>query len=131
MVTVEDLLEKLPGYGNLSERQLLSAKDQSLIPDNQGHLPGHKDYVTTVDPYFAAFLLLGFLEAQPMVTATASEGTSVSATPPNWGALRRYYRAMSPILSMQNDVLTYVPIPDIPHVVRTDMRSGDRNVYRK
>lgn len=126
---LDDLLNSLPGYSLLTEAMKNAALSGALIPDADGVWPGQDGYVTTHDVYFAALNLLGFLQAQPVVTNTSSEGTSVTVSKPEWAALVRYYRSQSPIINATGqDVLTRVIIPDVPHVVPTDM-SGRGSHY--
>lgn len=124
MDTLDGLLAWLPNAVNLPLEMKEVALSQSVVPDVDGNLPGSDDYVTTYDPYYAAFILTSLLEAQPQVTNASSEGTSVAATLPNWDSIRSYYRSLSPILSSQSDVITLIPIPDQPHVRRTNMREA-------
>jgi len=97
------------------------------MPDSTGLWPGEVGYVPTYDVYYAALALLGFLQAQPVVRQSSSEGTSVAVDGPSWGSLIVYYRSMSPIAqSSGNGVLNKVLIPGGPHVYRTNMRArGD------
>ncbi len=115
------LLSSLPGYGLLTNQMKLASLNGALVPDAAGVWPGQPDYAPTYDIYFAALGLLGFLQAQPVVRQSSSEGSSISVDAPNWGGLANYYRGMSQILSGTHSVLQAVPIPDGPHVVRTDM----------
>lgn len=131
MTAMDDLnalLVNLPGYGLLTPNMKQHALDGALIPDADGVWPGTAPwYVSTYDVYFAAISLIGFLQAQPVVRQSSSEGTSVAVDAPNWGGLLAWYRSMSPICQAQgSDVLTAVPIPDSPHIRRTDMSGGDR-----
>lgn len=132
MTAMDDLnalLVNLPGYGLLTPNMKQSALNGALIPDEDGVWPGQPDYVETYDVYFAAVSLIGFLQAQPVVRQSSSEGTSVAVDAPNWYGLLTWYRSMSPICTgMGNDVLQIVPIPDGPHVRRTDM-SGRSDGY--
>lgn len=123
------LLQNLPGFSLLTETMKQKALDGALIPDSFGIWPGEEGYETTYDAYFAALTLLGFLQAQPVIRQSSSEGTSVAVDAPNWGALARYYRSMSPICEVQgNGVLTKVNIPDTPHVYKVNMR-GEGTSY--
>lgn len=132
MTAMDDLnalLVNLPGYGLLTPNMKQSALDGGRIPDAAGVWPGQEDYVDTYDVYFAAISLVGFLQAQPVVRQSSSEGTSVAVDAPNWAGLLAWYRGMSPICALQGTgVLTAVPIPDRPHVYRTDM-SGRSDGY--
>lgn len=115
------LLISLPGYGLLTDSMKQAALDSALIPDSSGVWPGQLGYVTTYDVYWAAFSLLGFLEAQPVVRQSSSEGTSVAVDAPSWTTLAAYYKSMSPVAQASgNGVLTEVSIP-MHHVHRTDM----------
>lgn len=123
------LLQGLPGYALLTPAMKQAALDGARIPDSFGIWPGQDGYETTYDVYFAALTLIGFLQAQPFIKSSSSEGTSVSVEKPDWGALAAYYRAMSPICGLQgNGVLTRVAIPEGPHVRHTDM-SGRGSHY--
>lgn len=122
------LLENLPGYTLVTPSMKTSALTGARIPDSAGVWPGVEGYVDTYDVYFAAVSLLAFLQAQPIVTHTSSEGTSVTATPFNWGAVKAFYEGLSPIMArIKGDVLTAVPIPDPPHVTRVPM--NDKGGY--
>lgn len=127
--SLDELLNTLPGFDALTTAMKSSALAGALIPDAWGMWPGEQGYVATYDNYFAALNLIAFLQAQPLVTNTSSEGTSVTVAPPDWAALRSYYRSMSQIIQTTGqDVLTRVEIPDLPHVVPTNM-SGRRSHY--
>lgn len=132
MTAMDDLnalLVSLPGYGLLTPNMKQHALDGARVPDSSGVWPDQPDYEATYDVYFAAISLIGFLMAQPVVRQSSSEGTSVAVDAPNWGGLLAWYRSMSPICQSQgNDVLNLVPIPDVPHVRRTDM-SGRGDEY--
>ncbi|QWS69675.1 hypothetical protein SEA_WILLIAMSTRONG_8 [Microbacterium phage WilliamStrong] len=132
MTAMDDLnalLVSLPGYGLLTPNMKQNALNGARIPDAAGVWPDQPDYEATYDVYFAAISLIGFLQAQPVVRQSSSEGTSVAVDAPNWYGLLTWYRSMSPICQGQgNDVLTLVPIPDVPHVRRTDM-SGRGDEY--
>lgn len=125
MAAIDDLnalLSGLPGYAKLTDQMKQAALNGALVPDASGVWPGQPGYVTTYDVYFAALTLLPFLEAQPVVRSSSSEGTSVSVDAPNWASLRNYYRSMSPVVQATgNGPLTKVLIPEGPHVHRTDM----------
>lgn len=126
---LNDLLSNLPGYSLISPAMKAAALEGARIPDENGVWPGQPGYIPTFDVYFAALTLLGFLQAQPVVRQTSSEGTSVSVDAPNWSALIQYYQSMSPICQVTgNGLLTKVLIPDGPHVLRTDM-SGQEVYY--
>lgn len=123
---LNDLLAGLPNFTSLTQSMKDRALEGARIPDASGVWPGQEGYVNTYDVYFAAFTLLGFLQAQPVVKQASSEGTAVTVDPPNWGALMGYYRSLSPILSRTNgEVLREVPIPGGPHVRRQDMSGYD------
>lgn len=129
MDELNSLLVSLPGYGLLTPDMKQRALNGALIPDSAGVWPGDDDYVLTYDPYYAAISLIGFLQAQPVVRQSSSEGTSVAVDAPNWGGLLAWYRSMSTICQAQgSDILTLVPIPDVPHVLPTDM-SGRGDGY--
>lgn len=133
MATVDDLnalLSGLPGYGLITEAMRNSALEGARILDSERRWPGTPDYVPTYDVYFAALSLVGFLQAQPVIRSSSSEGTSVSVDAPNWASLVSYYRSMSPILSSTGDgVLHKVRIPEGPHVFRTDMSERSSGYY--
>lgn len=125
METLNSLLSSLPNSELISEQMRKDALEASVIPDADGRLPGSDDYVATYDAYYAAYRLIPFLQAQSVVTATSSEGTSVSATPPNWGALIAYYHSMSHILSLNYSDFTVLNLPSAPYVKRNDMSGRD------
>jgi hypothetical protein len=128
MTAIDDLnalLVNLPNFSLITDGMKTTALSGALIPDAAHVWPGEAGYVTTYDVYFAAMGLIGFLQAQPVVRQSSSEGTSVAVDAPNWGGLLAYYRGMSQIAQATgNGVLTKVLIPDGPHVRRTDMSSG-------
>ena len=116
------LLENLPGYSSITVTMKNAALSGALIPDANGVWPGQNGYIPTYDVYFAALNLLGFLQAQPFVRQSSSEGTSVAVDAPDWGALASYYRSQSRIVQSQGGtVLQSVAIPEGPHVRKTDM----------
>lgn len=117
------LLQSLPGYAILTAQMKQDALGAALIPDSRGIWPGQPGYTATFDIYWAAISLVGFLQAQPVVRQTSSEGTSVSVDAPNWSGLLAYYRSMSPIAqaTQAGPILQAIPIPGGPHVVKTDM----------
>lgn len=126
---MEALLASLPGYALITSTMKTAALEGAVIPDSFGLWPGEDGYEATYDIYFAAWSLLGFLRAQPVVRNASSEGTSVAVDAPDWSALAHYYLSMSPIgAAAGNGVLQRVAIPDVPHVVRTDM-SGRFDSY--
>lgn len=125
MATLDDLnalLSSLPGYSILTDGMKNAALAGALVPDVNGVWPGQPDYINTYDIYYAAYNLIGFLKAQPVVTGSSSEGTSVTVQAPDWSALLAYYKGQSQVLGYARDVLTPVPIPDLPHVSRVNMR---------
>lgn len=125
---LNELLSSLPGYDLLTDTMKTSALQGALIPDEHGVWPGQQGYDPTYDVYYAAAHLVPVLQAQPSVTNVNSEGTGVTVTPPDWGALLSFYRSMSPIhQGYGHDVLRVVPIPDPPHVQRVPM--NDRGGY--
>ncbi|QXO14480.1 hypothetical protein SEA_JENOS_11 [Microbacterium phage Jenos] len=116
------LLQNLPGFGALTETQKQNALTGARVPDSFGLWPGEEGYEATYDVYFAALTLLGFMQAQPVVRSTSSEGTSISVDAPNWGALATYFRSQSVICNATgNGILQRVTIPDVPHVRRVPM----------
>lgn len=120
------LLENLPGYSSITAVMKQAALDGARVPDSFGVWPGEEGYEPTYDVYFAAINLVGFLQAQPVVRQSSSEGTSVAVDAPNWQALLNYFRSQSPIVGLNgNQVLQRVNIPDPPHVVKLDMNSKD------
>lgn len=123
MEELNDLIDGLPGAEIISAGMKEKALQDSRIPDSNGNLPGEENYVPTYDPYYAAYLLVGLLYAQPTVTSASSEGTSVTATPFNWDGFGAWLKARSPILS-QSDAFTILSIPGEPKVVRTNMDTG-------
>ncbi|AVJ49757.1 hypothetical protein PBI_LUCKY3_9 [Microbacterium phage Lucky3] len=122
MEDLEALLQNLPGYSLITVSMKQAALDGALVPDSFLIWPGEEGYEVTYDVYFAALSLLGFLQAQPVIRQSSSEGTSVAVDAPNWGALTSYYRSQSRIVQASgNTVLTRVAIPEGPHVRKTDM----------
>lgn len=116
------LLISLPGYGLLTPNMKQNALNGALLPDAAGVWPGQPNYVNTYDVYYAAMSLIGFLQAQPVVRQASSEGTSTAVDAPQWGGLLAWYRSMSPICQAAGvGVLNSVPVPQGPHVRRTDM----------
>ena len=126
MAAIDDLnalLVNLPNASLITVGMKEAALAGALIPDAAGVWPGQPTYVDSHDIYFAALNLLGFLQAQPVVRQSSSEGTSVAVDAPNWAALSTYYRGMSVIAQATgNGVLQRVLIPEPAHVVRTNMR---------
>lgn len=133
MTALEDitaLVANLPGATLISPKQYEDALAGALVPDSTGVWPGQPGYVTTNDIYFAAIGLVGFLQAQPVVRQTSSEGTSLAVDAPNWGGLLAYYRSMSRILQASGDTtLGVIQIPGGPHVYRTDMSGWGDSSY--
>lgn len=131
MAAIDDLnalLHHLPNYSAILLDMKNVALAQALIPDVNGVWPGQPGYVNTYDVYFAAYGLVGFLQGHALVTNASSEGTSVTVQAPDWGALRNYYASMSSIIgSVAGTVIGVVPIPETPHVHRTNM--ADEGVY--
>ena len=122
MSDLDDLLSSLPGFSVLTDGMKNAALAGALIPDSFGVWPGEEGYKATYDVYFAALNLIAFLEAQPVVTNTNSEGTGVTVTVPDWSALRRYYLSQSHIIQAAGyGVMTRVEIPDLPYISPTDM----------
>jgi hypothetical protein len=122
MDDLNSLLSPLPGYGVLTEPMKQVALNGAVIPDGAGVWPGQPGYQNTYDVYFAAISLIGFLQAQPVVRQVSSEGTSTAVDAPDWSGIIAFYRAQSIICgATPNPVLGILPIPEVPHVVRTDM----------
>lgn len=125
MAAIDDLNELLAGLPNASlitDTMKNAALAGALVPDSNGVWPGQPGYMPTYDIYFAAINLVGFLQAQPVVRQSSSEGTSVAVDAPNWDALLNYYRSQSQIVQASgNTVLQKVLIPDGPHVQRVPM----------
>ena len=132
MAAIDDLnglLANLPGFGLLSDTMKTAALQGARIPDSFGVWPGEDGYENTYDVYFAAISLIGFLQAQPVIRQSSSEGTSVAVDAPDWSGLLTFYRGQSPIMQAQSStVLGVIAIPDRPHVKRTDM-SGRGSHY--
>jgi len=126
MSTIDELnalLINLPGYGLLTPEMKDRALATALIPDLNNVWPGQPGYIETYDVYWAAIGLVGFLEAQPVVRQSSSEGTSVAVDAPSWGGLVAYYRSMSVIATAVSaaPILTEISIYTDPHVYPTDM----------
>lgn len=134
MTALDDLtalVVSLPNSALLTTGMKQTALDGALIPDSLGVWPGNTGYTPTYDVYYAAISLIGFLQAQPVVRQSSSEGTSVAVDAPNWSGLLAWYRTMSPVSQVQgNGVLQRVLIPDAAHVRRTNMTymTGGANV---
>jgi hypothetical protein len=119
---LNELLQGLPGYALLTDNMKQAALAGSLIPDSNGVWPGQPGYQPTYDIYFAAVNLCTFLQAQPVIRSSSSEGSSVSVDAPNWDALLNYYRSQSPICAATGStILQKISIPDGPHVVHVPM----------
>lgn len=130
MAAIDDLNElllPLPGYGILTDAMKQRALSTSLIPDGAGVWPGQPGYQPTYDIYWAAMALVGYLQAQPFVKSSSSEGTAVAVEKPDWAGILAYFASQSVIsgANQASPVLTAVPIPDVPHVRRVDMSGGD------
>lgn len=126
---LNSLVESLPNASLLTDAMKQRALAGAVVPDSFGVWPGDTGYESTYDVYYAAIGLIGFLQAQPVVRSSSSEGTSVSVDAPNWAGLLAWYRSMSQIAGASgSDVLSTVPIPDTKVVRRTDM-SGRLNGY--
>jgi hypothetical protein len=121
-----DLVANLPNASLITPAMKQSALDGSRVPDAAGVWPGQDGYTATYDVYWAAISLVGFLQAQPVVRQSSSEGTSVAVDAPNWSGLLAYYRGQSAIAqaTSSSPILTRVTIPDVPHVYHKDMREG-------
>lgn len=126
MEELNTILSSLSGGETVPEAVKVKALQQSLVPDTEGRLPGSADYVDTYDAYFAAYILVDFLSAQPRVTSAGSEGTSISTAAPDWDAARRMLASMSVIMGMQPH-LGFILYDSPPIIVPTDMTG--RGVY--
>lgn len=125
MEELEQLLKSLPGYDLVTEGMKHKALQGARIPDADGNMPGDRKYVPTYDAYFAAYGLVGFMQAQPNVVTASSEGTSITTTRFNWDGLRQWLRSNSTICqSTDADVFTIIPVPDTKPVVHTAMYEG-------
>lgn len=125
---LNELLAPLPGFALLTDTMKQRALDTSLVPDAAEVWPGQPGYVATYDIYWAAMSLIGFLQAQPVVRQSSSEGTSVAVDAPSWSGILSYYRSQSVIAQASTSSPVLNPIYfDNSHVVRTDMsgRYGD------
>lgn len=119
---LNSLLSNLPNYALITPEMKDRALTGAQIPDVNSVWPGEALYIPTYDPYWAALSLLGFLQAQPVVRQSSSEGTSVAVDAPNWRALGEYYKSMSTVAQASgNGILQKVLIPEGYHVHRTDM----------
>lgn len=122
---LNSLISNLPNASLITDQMKADALAGALVPDSSGVWPGQTGYVPTYDVYFAACSLVYFLQAQPVVRQSSSEGTSVAVDAPNWSGLLAYYRSMSPIVAAQgNDVLRKVLIPDGPEGYWVNMHDG-------
>lgn len=133
MAVIEDLdglLAPLPSFGILTPQMKQRALDTALIPDGAGVWPGKDGYQATYDIYWAAMSLVGYMQAQPFVKQAGSEGTTTSVDRPDWAGVLAYFRSQSIIAqaTLSGSILSLLPIPDVPHVVRTDM-SGRGDGY--
>ena len=124
MDELDDILAGIPGGASIPVWQKQAALDAARIPDAAGLWPGDPAYVPTYDPYYAAMLLVGFLQAQGAVTATSSEGTSVTTTGPDWASLLRYLGQSSRIARLVG-FFSVVTIPDGLDIRRVPMGGGD------
>lgn len=123
---LDDLLSNLPGFALLTAGMKEKALAGALIPDANGVWPGQPGYLETVDTYFAAIGMVGFLRAQPVVRQASSEGTATAVDAPNWEGLVAWFQSLSPIVAATgSSVINKVLIPEGPHVVKVDMRGGD------
>jgi len=129
MEDLDTLVTSLPNAALLTTKMKQDALDGALVPDSFGVWPGGDGYVATYDPYFAAIRLVAFLQAQPVVRQSSSEGTSISVDAPNWAGLIAYYQSMSPISQAiaSGPLLTKVLIPESSHVWPTDMTGRGDN----
>lgn len=129
MEELTELISSLPNASLLTDRMKQDALAGARVPDSNNVWPGNPGYAATYDVYYAAVGLVGFLQAQPVVRQSSSEGTSVAVDAPNWSGLIAWYRSMSPIAqATRPGVLGIIPIPGGPHVRRTDM-SGRTDGY--
>lgn len=133
MTAIDDLnglLISLPGYSTLTDKMKTDALNGARIPDGAGVWPDQPGYQVTYDIYWAGISLVGFMQAQPFVKSSGSEGTQVTVEKPDWSGILTYFRSQSVIAraSQSGPILTAVPIPDVPHVRRTDM-SGRGDAY--
>lgn len=98
---LDSLLAAYPGYDKLSEYVKVEALTRAVTPDSTGLSPGADGWQPTYDYAYAAILLIPALQAQPQATTVTSEGTSVSASTPDWKALRAFLASLSPICRQQ------------------------------
>ena len=126
LTPLDILLAVMPKSSILSVELKTQTVMRALIPDSTGKRPGTDGYVTTVDWAYAAWMLVGVVEAQSTVTSAGSESTTVSASPPNWDALRAYYVSISPLLQAQmGDHITPIFISRPHYTRRTRMEDYD------
>jgi hypothetical protein len=126
ITALDEILAGLPNASMLTTTMKETALHQSAIPDANGVWPGKSGYSDTFDIYWAAIQLISFLKAQPFVNQTASEGTSITVSRPDWGALVAYYQSMSPIAgATAAPALSYINIPSTPVAVKVDMNDED------
>ncbi|QZE10298.1 hypothetical protein SEA_LUNA18_10 [Microbacterium phage Luna18] len=130
MAAIDDLnglLFPLPGYPILTDAMKQRALATALIPDGAGVWPAQPGYQNTYDVYWAAMSLVGYLQSQPFVKSSSSEGTAVAVEKPDWGGILSFFRSQSVIAaaSQSGPILNPIPIPDSSHVIRTDMSGGD------
>lgn len=125
MTALEDLtalVANLPNSSLLNDTMKNRALAGALMPDVNKVWPGNDAYINTYDIYYAAISLIGFLQAQPVVRQSSSEGTSVAVDAPQWDGLITWYKSMSPIFQATGiSVLGFIEIPDGDHVHRTNM----------
>lgn len=122
---LNNLLANMPGSDLVTDPIRDAALRQALIPDTAGVWPGKPDYVPTYDVYFAAANIVGFLQAQPVIRSSSSEGTSVAVDAPNWTGLLAWLRTMSPIMQASGQqVLRPISIPFQPISQPVNMQDG-------
>lgn len=122
MDALEELLSTIPGYANLTLGMKQQALSSASIPDSTGLWPGQDGYTPTYDAFYAAYLLIPFLRAHPVVINASSEGTSVAVQAPDWGSLAAYLLSMSHIAQTTGQtILQRVAIPDTSDVKRVYM----------
>lgn len=120
MEELNSILASLPGGANTPDDLKYKALQQSRVPDDDGRLPGSVGYVDTYDVYFAAYMLVDFLSAQPNVTSAGSEGTSITTSAPDWEAVRRVFSSMSEVMSIQPH-LGFISYDNPPIIVPSNM----------
>lgn len=128
MTAIDDLnaiVSTLPGANTVSAVLKNAALAKSQVPDSAGVWPGDAGYVPTYDVFYAASVVASFLSSQSEVTATSSEGSSVTVTPTNWSAVISSFLGMSTIVAARTaDVLRVVELPCDPHVRPVPMGGG-------